>query len=77
MLKQVYAPEGLSIYVRTNGTCLNEVLRVSRNYRGKLVFKEYFYRSTGRGPWENKDHKLWCHLSPDMLVEWNSDEESA
>lgn len=74
MLKQVYAPEGLSIYVRTDGTYLETVLRVSNNYRSRLVFKTYLYRSSGLGPWENRDHKLWCHLSPDMLVEWKNEE---
>lgn len=76
MLKQLHSPEGLSIYVRLNGSYLKDILRVSNNYRGRLKFKEYTYRPSGRGPWENRDHKLWCHLSPNILVEWKNEESA-
>lgn len=76
MLKQIYAPEGLSIYVRLGGSCLKDILRVSNNYRGKLSLTAYYYRPSGKGPWESRDHKLWCHLSPNMLVEWKNEEST-
>lgn len=76
MLKQVHSPEGLSIYLRSDGSYLKEILRVSNNYRGKLNFTVYYYRPSGEGSWENRDHKLWCHLCPNMLVEWKNEESA-
>jgi hypothetical protein len=75
VFKSEEAPEGLSLYVRTNGSVLRDILLVSSGKRSRLdlsIYKnKYRNNVSGCGAWTNKDHKLWCHLMTHELVRWN------